>query len=178
MPSTVAEVDVGGMVTQVVAGATHTCALLASGGVRCWGDSEHGALGYGNLSHVGNDESPASAGDVNVGGTVVGLAAGDSHTWALLTTGAVRCWGYGFWGGLGYAAMNDIGDDEVPASAGDIDLGGLAVAIASGSHHTCALLDSGRVRCWGRSSRGQLGYGHTNDIGEDETPASAGDVPL
>ncbi|PRP96769.1 hypothetical protein ENSA5_35430 [Enhygromyxa salina] len=31
--------------------------------------------------------------------------------------------------------------------------------LALGDQHTCALLDSGRVRCWGYNHRGQLGLG-------------------
>ena len=44
--------------------------------------------------------------------------------------------------------------------------------------HTCALLDTGNVRCWGSSSNGTLGYGNSDSIGDDETPASAGDVDI
>ena len=42
----------------------------------------------------------------------------------------------------------------------------------------CALLTSGSLRCWGAGYVGQLGYGNTKFIGDDETPASAGDVPV
>jgi hypothetical protein len=48
----------------------------------------------------------------------------------------------------------------------------------SDSFHTCARLGTGEVRCWGDAGFGQLGYANTVDIGDDETPASAGDVPL
>lgn len=41
-----------------------------------------------------------------------------------------------------------------------------------------ARLDDGAVRCWGRGGNGKLGYGNTNDIGDGETPSSAGDVPV
>ena len=42
--------------------------------------------------------------------------------------------------------------------------------IEAGSAHTCALLESGAVSCWGRGVEGQLGYGNSNNIGDDETP--------
>jgi hypothetical protein len=69
-------VDVGGTVTQIVAGEDHTCALLDTGSqtcalldtgtVRCWGFSLEDRLGYGNSTDIGDDETPASAGDVDV----------------------------------------------------------------------------------------------------------------
>lgn len=163
---------------QIAVGSQHTCALLTTGKVRCWGYAQGGALGYGNLNNIGDDEFPASAGDVDVGGEVVQIAAGSSHTCALLTTGKVRCWGSGRDGGLGYGNTNDIGDNETPASAGDVDVGGDVVQISAGFARTCALLATGKVRCWGRNDFGQLGYGNTNNIGDDETPASAGDVDV
>jgi hypothetical protein len=41
-----------------------TCAALVGGSVRCWGRGTTGALGYGNLANIGDDETPAEAGDV------------------------------------------------------------------------------------------------------------------
>lgn len=93
-------------------------------------------------------------------------------------SGSVRCWGEGVYGQLGYANMQRIGDDETPSTAGDVVLGGIATRIATGAIHSCALLDSGAVRCWGYAERGELGYGTTNNVGDDETPASVGDVSV
>ncbi len=45
-----------------------------------------------------------------------------------------------------------------------------AVAISAGGEHTCAILDNGTVRCWGYGAVGQLGYGNTDSIGDNETP--------
>jgi Regulator of chromosome condensation (RCC1) repeat len=133
-------------------------------------------LGYGNEITIGDNETPASAGDIDVGGMAVSITAGQFHTCALLDTGAVRCWGSSFSdGALGYGNINTIGDNETPASAGDVPLGGVAVSITVGAGHTCALLDTSAVRCWGYG--GPLGYGNINTIGDNETPASAGDVP-
>ena len=50
--------------------------------------------------------------------------------------------------------------------------------LAAGARFSCARLDTGRVRCWGRGSDGALGYGNPNDVGDNETPASVGPVDL
>ena len=94
-PNSVEYVDIGGTVKQIEAGARHTCALLTTGSVRCWGSSTDGQLGYGNKNQVGsgNTWTITAVGDVNVGGVVKQIAVGDYHTCALLTTGKVRCWG-------------------------------------------------------------------------------------
>ena len=175
-PASAGSVPVGGSVVQVSAGTTHTCAVLSGGAVRCFGNGANGRLGYGNANSIGDNETPASAGNVNVGGAVSQVAAGGDHTCALLTTGAVRCWGEGGSGQLGYGNTNDIGDNETPASAGNVNLGGTAVAIDVGLSHSCALLSTGAVRCWGSGSGGKLGYANVNNIGDNETPASAGNV--
>jgi alpha-tubulin suppressor-like RCC1 family protein len=178
VPSAAGDVPVGGVVTQVSAGSSHTCALLVGGAVRCWGNGANGRLGYGNTNSIGDNEAPSVAGNVNIGGIAIQIAAGGAHTCALLANGVVRCWGDGTYGQLGYGNTNTIGDNETPGSLGvDVNLGGItATQIAAGGSHTCALMITGAVRCWGRGASGQLGYGNTNNIGDNETPASAGNV--
>ena len=175
-PSSVGDVNVGGPAVDVGTGWTHTCALLESGAVRCWGWALAGGLGYGNTETIGDDEDPAVAGDVDLGGIAVALAVGVGHSCVLLENGSVRCWGYG--PQLGYGNTAIIGDDETPAEAGDVNVGGTVVELAAGGSHTCARLDTGDVRCWGYGTHGALGYGNTQTIGDNEEPASAGDVPL
>jgi alpha-tubulin suppressor-like RCC1 family protein len=170
-----ATVDVGGAVKQVVFGGSHACALLEDGAIRCWGYGP--GLGLGNVT-IGDDEPPSAVRPLYVGGVATALAAGYAHTCALLSTGAVRCWGDSQLGVLGYGNRVDIGDDESPAAAGDVPLGGKATQIAAGGFHTCALLQNGALRCWGDGRGGPLGYGNPNPIGDDETPQDAGDVPL
>lgn len=179
-PAEMGDIDLGGRAVQVSAGGSHNCALLDTGAVRCWGDGAVGALGYGNPDTIGDDETPAMAGDVPVGGKVVQISAGAGRTCALLIGGTVRCWGAGVLGYLGgsNSIVDAVGDDETPAEKGDIDVGGEVVQISAGDFHVCALLREGTVRCWGDSVYGQLGYGNPETIGDDETPASAGDVPI
>jgi alpha-tubulin suppressor-like RCC1 family protein len=177
-PAQVGDVNVGGPVKQIAVTETHTCALLTNGKVRCWGESDVGQLGYGNTNNIGDDETPASAGDVDVGGDVQQIAVGGAHTCALLTSGEVRCWGFGISGQLGYGNLNNIGDDETPASAGSVDVGAAVRQISVGGLHTCVVTTSGGVRCWGDGGAGALGYGNRRTLGDDEAPSVAGDVPL
>jgi alpha-tubulin suppressor-like RCC1 family protein len=174
-----ADINVGGTVVQIACGGDNTCAILDTGALRCWGTGILGRLGYGNTNEIGDDETPALAGDVPVGGKVVQVAISFTHTCAVLDTGGVRCWGDAELGMLGYNNVgNNIGDNETPASVGDVPVGGPAVMVAVGRWHSCALLTSGGVRCWGHALQGELGYGNVRDIGDDETPASAGDVMI
>lgn len=181
-PAEAGDVPIAGNVARIAAGTAHTCALLDTTRVRCWGNGDFGQLGDEQVASsslpVGSTVDAANARDVDVGGNVVNIACGTRHTCALLDTGAVRCWGANASGQLGYGHTETIGDDEPPARSGDVDIGGKVVSIAAGGDTTCVILENGRVRCWGANDAGQLGYGHTDDLGDDESPASAGDVPL
>jgi alpha-tubulin suppressor-like RCC1 family protein len=119
-----------------------------------------------------------NAGDVQVGGAVEQIAVGNAHTCAVLVGGTVRCWGRGQYGRLGYGDELDVGDNEHPYEAGDVEVGGTVVQVECGNFHTCARLADGAVRCWGGGDWGKLGYGNTDAIGDNETPESAGDVPV
>lgn len=168
------DVDVGGEVVQLSAGTDRTCAVLRGGGVRCWGWGHQGALGYGNGQNVGDDETPASAGDVPLGAPALQVATGAYHTCALLQNHAVRCWGQRAM--LANHVLEDVGDDETPDKVPDVELGGRAIAISAGVNQTCALLESGAVRCWGWSPGN--GYATGDLVGDVETPASLGDVQV
>jgi cysteine-rich repeat protein len=160
----------GPEVVQVVTGSGFTCALLDLGTVRCWGNNNVGQLGYGNTERIGDDELPSQAGDVPIGGKVVQLAAGENHACALLDIGKLRCWGKNTFGQLGYGNTLNVGDNETPASKGDVPIVGTVKQIALGGEHTCVLLVEGTVRCWGKNNLGQLGYGNTTTIGDNEAP--------
>jgi alpha-tubulin suppressor-like RCC1 family protein len=178
VPATGGPVSVGGSVLQLAAGNDHVCALLATNEVRCWGNNASGQLGYGHASIIGDNELPASAGSVNVGGPVAQIAAGGDHTCALLQSGEVVCWGLNDSGQLGYGHAENIGDDDLPFSAGVVSVGGRVARIVAGRRHTCVLLDTGSVKCWGTNAAGELGYGHTRTLGDDEVPVSVGTVSL
>jgi cysteine-rich repeat protein len=165
MPSPL--VDVGGPVAALAAGAEHTCALMQTGTVRCWGMNTYGQLGIGTTTAVGDNPGEMPPADIDLGpGVVTQLEAGTHQTCALMDSGVVRCWGAGGSGALGYGNTLSLGDQPGEMPPPDVDVGGAVVQIAAGEYSVCALLDGGTVRCWGINSRGQLGYGNENPVGD------------
>ena len=152
-------VDLGAPALAISTGATHSCALLVGGAVMCWGDGSDGKLGYGNIHNVGDDETPRSVGAVELGEPAVAVAAGGSHSCAILQSGAVRCWGANLFGQLGYGGPDSIGDDELPTAVSPLRFPEAATALALGFDHSCAVTASGSVYCWGENFFGQLGRG-------------------
>src|SRR5690606_537516 len=83
------------------------------------------------------------------------------HTCALVY-GSVKCWGHNEYGQLGLGHTENIGDEPGEmASLPFIDFGTResVVQISAGGYHTCALFESGRVKCWGYAHEGPVGQG-------------------
>ena len=135
-------------VTAISSVCYHTCALLGDGTVRCWGSGEGGRLGQGSTS---DSHVPVQVAQLS-GATAV--VAGCFHTCAIVAGGAIKCWGDGLNGQLGNGGL--VPDNPVP-----VNVKGLtgATAIALGTDWTCAILESGAVKCWGANDFGQLGNG-------------------
>jgi alpha-tubulin suppressor-like RCC1 family protein len=164
----------GRTATAITAGWTHSCALLDDGTVKCWGQGSFGQLGQGSTDDLGDqagemgDALPTVA--FGTGRTATAIAAGGLSTCALLDDGTVKCWGLGTYGRLGQGSNASIG--TVPGQMGDalpavaLGTGRTATAISVGEIHTCAVLDNGTVKCWGRGGEGRLGSGSTAALGD------------
>jgi len=134
--------------TSVSVGQSYVCAVTSTGGAKCWGSNVYGQLGDGTKTFRA---SPVDVTGLGSGSGVVAVSAAILHSCALLSSGAVKCWGNG-----GY-----VGHGTFTEALEPVDVVGLSDGVVSLStgYHSCAVLDSGDVRCWGQNTSGQLGNG-------------------
>ena len=168
--STAIDLGSGRTAVAVSAGSTHTCAILDNGDMKCWGWDSYGMLGDGG-SNDATTEPSSTAIDFGSGRTAVTVAAGEQHTCAILDNGDLKCWGDDSWGQLGDGASSSSGLNAPSTTAIDLGSGRTAVAVSAAREYTCAILDNGDVKCWGRDSQGQLGDGGTTHAYSTHTTA-------
>lgn len=128
-----------------------TCAVTTSGAAKCWGANGNGQLGDNSTAQR---NSPVTVTGLGVG--VSSVAAGVSHTCAVTTSGAAKCWGWNAYG--------QLGDNSVIQRLTPVDVVGLGAGVESLSAHTlhtCAVTTSGAAKCWGLNGSGQLGDNST-----------------
>jgi alpha-tubulin suppressor-like RCC1 family protein len=135
----------------VTSGNVHSCALLATGGVSCWGWNQDYLLGDGTTINrdsptpvVGIDGSTPAA-------TAVSVSTSSLHNCAVLGNGTVKCWGW------------EIGDPTVVSGIDGQTPRTTAVTVSAGHIFTCAVMGDGTVKCWGKNDYGQLGDGTTTN---------------
>jgi len=155
-----------GGVVAIAAGWGHTCALIQDGGVRCWGSNQFGQLGDGT------DVPYRTVRGIVAGfeNDVAAISAGGAHTCAIRKDNQVKCWGENNYGQLGDGTVKN---SNLPVQAKvQSRIDDEVLQLSAGRYHTCALMNLGRVRCWGNNQFGQLGNG-TNLTG-----ITAGDVGI
>jgi len=163
-------VEVSGITTatSIALGGSHSCAVLTDSTVKCWGYNYNGQLGDGTTTdrttpvEVSGITTAANAA-VFANRAAASISLGNSHSCALLTGGAVKCWGSNNQGQLGDGTTTQrttpvevlvITDRYVLSTTS-------ATSIALGSDHSCALIADLTTKCWGLNDYGQLGDGTT-----------------
>jgi alpha-tubulin suppressor-like RCC1 family protein len=129
------------MVDEVALGDRHTCARKGNE-VYCFGNDYNGAVGVNSFGKVPMPTLVAVPG-------VTGIDTGRERSGAI----------YGESGGLMMWGVSVLGDGSSMLSGTPVDVKQLTgvVQLAAGYDHTCALLATGEVLCWGENDHGQLG---------------------
>lgn len=154
-------------VVHIAAAHERTCAVLADGAVRCWGEDGWGYLGRGSVYQSQGDE-PGEMGSrlipVDLGPDqppIVSLHTYGRSTCALFENRRIKCWGSNTHGQLGQGHDDHIGDDpeDLGAALPYVELGGdsRVRALALGHRFACAALEQGGTKCWGELHGGRLG---------------------
>lgn len=149
-------VDVIGLASGVAAVSSlgsHSCALTAGGGVKCWGYNAWGELGDGTTT---NQATPVDVMGLSSGAASVEVGA--NFSCVVTTAGGAKCWGDNH--------VNQIGDGTATTRPSPTDVSGLTsgvAAISAGVYHTCALTTSGGAKCWGLNMYGRVGDGTTTN---------------
>jgi alpha-tubulin suppressor-like RCC1 family protein len=138
-------------VREVAAGFEHTCAILASGRVICWGEA---AIERERPPRDDEVAPPFTPTEVAGLPPVVALTSGDFDSCALGEDGSVFCWGF--------VRTGDFSGRVIPLPGERVPGIDDAVGLSAGHEFVCALRRGGRVGCWGNNERGQLGDGGAN----------------
>ncbi|HZJ64532.1 MAG TPA: hypothetical protein VFD36_13515 [Kofleriaceae bacterium] len=149
-------------IVQLAVGGDHSCALLAGGGLKCWGANGNNEIGV----HAGTCGSFGCSRAVTVdteGRHLQEIALGDAHTCATNLEPVppagerrvVYCWGRNV-----NAQLGDNTTINRPEPMPVLGLDGLDIEhINAQGEFSCATATDGMVRCWGAGGAGQLGDG-------------------
>ncbi|CAJ1426414.1 unnamed protein product [Effrenium voratum] len=151
----------------VAAGYLHTCGLLETGEVQCWGTDLHGETSApsGSYEHItsgfrfscalrASDHSAVCWGLNDFGqasppsAAFLTVSAGYKHACGIREDYLLACWG-----------LDDLGQASPPAGEFlALSDRGQALAfgsLAAGWHHNCAVRRDQGISCWGDNSQGQ-----------------------
>ena len=166
---------------QLVSSGYQNFAISTEGKLKCFGDNSYSQLGIESSIVLGDSANDMGnyLQEINVGTgrTVLSVGGGIYTTCAILDDFGLKCWGRNFEGQAGYGDTNNRGGSL--NTMGDyldyVNLGtGLkAESLHIGHLHSCVVLSDNSFKCWGDNVYGQLGKGHTNDLGDE--PNEMGD---
>ena len=143
----------------------HSCAIRGTNKeVWCWGSNANNKLG--NTGSI--DGSPVKVPNLS---NILSVAVGGQFSCALLNNGAVKCWGRNNAGQLGNSlpsttSINPLTVDgiEGTTTANSENPKQIAISIAAGGDHACAILQDETAKCWGFNNFGQLGNAQASRI--------------
>ena len=135
-------------IVAIAAGGGHALAVDGTGHVWAWGLNANGQIGNNSTTSPVMSPTPVSGLPL----TIVAVAAGTSHSFALASDGTIWAWGYN-----GYGQLGD-GTATQRLTPVRTELTGVKF-VASGDYHGLAVTTAGTVWAWGSNASGQLGDG-------------------
>ena len=159
-----ATVQVAGIsnATQISAGGGDTCAVLATGGIDCWGSNYNGVLGTTAVKGSASTTNPVSVSGIS---NATQISAGQFDTCATLATGHILCWGFN--------ASGELGDGKTSRNPSYLPVAVRAISNAKDVTESfltgCALLRTHRIDCWGPDPSGNWNH-------KSLTPAPVGAI--
>lgn len=140
-----------GELQQIDLGSGMECGVTRAGAARCRDFNNRGGAGDGTTTP--RYRLVAVSG---LDSAVIDVAAGNGFGCALLSSGAVRCWGWN-------ADYGQVGDGSGRDQLTPVEVPGVreVVDLDAGFTHVCAASRSGALWCWGTEDHGALGDGTT-----------------
>lgn len=170
------DLGTGAVATSIAAGGGYTvvdgytCAVLADGGVKCWGDNLYNQLGF--VKDANNPAIGDAAGEMGsalvavpqvAGRLAASVVGGFYNACQVRADKTAFCWG-------SYARGS-----YTPQT--NLNLGTLLTVsqLSVGYTHACAVLTDNTLKCWGDNFGGALGQG---DLEDRDAKAVMGDALL
>lgn len=160
------QVQLGVKAVSLASGYNHTCAISNENPPQayCWGDNSSGQLGVST-----DGRGPAR---VPVPDGLSTVTTGAIHSCGLTPAGVGYCWGNGSDGQLGNGNIFPcvIAAGVATNCPGPLPVNGdlRFTSITAGAFHTCGVVASGQMDCWGLNASGQLGSSTTAPCAETE----------
>ena len=148
---------------QLSGSQTSFCAVMGDGRILCWGGGGGGRLGRGSEDDSSSATSPMYV-DTNVidgitrGSSAIAVSHHSTAGCAIMEDRSLYCWGRDILGKLGLG--DGVQDTSIPMQVYDgSNPENQVKQISRAFAHTCAILMSGRVSCWGSGANYRLGTG-------------------
>lgn len=145
-------------VVTLVAGNSHTCAILSDKSVKCWGSNGIGQLGDNTQENRTQPVSVLNSDATAPLTNVLHLSASSSHTCAVIgasasaTQGAVQCWGDNYYQRIDATASSSVKYKTPHATKWTLGVS----KVAAGSQHTCVLKTGNALDCIGDATAASM----------------------